>query len=295
MRQPRRAVLVVLLAALVVALPVGAASKGITITKSGFVPKDVSVAPGDSVTWTNSDTVAHQVAFDKGSCNLVVQAGQQGSCTFAQAGTFGYRDPSQRGSFRGTVRVESSASALTLSAAKQIVVFGSPVTLSGALGNQSSGTAITVLSQPDGAGALTPLGSTTTLAGGAYTYPVKPQIATSYQAKWSGGTSPVVNVQVRPRVALVVVNARLGKFTARVSEQKAPVGKTVDLQRRNAYGQWVTLKRVTLKATTSKLVAAVPVTVRLPAGSSRLRLLMRQAQAGPGYLQGWSPIRTVLR
>ena len=295
MRQLRPIVIAVTLAVLVAALPAGAASKAVTITKDGFLPKEVSIAPGDTVTWTNSDTVAHQVAFDKGPCNFVVQAGQQHSCTFAQAGTFGYRDPSQRGSFRGTVRVEAGASSLTLAAAKPVVVFGSAVTLSGALGNQAAGEAITVLAQPHGASAFTPLGSTATLAGGAYAYSVKPQLATSYQARWSGGTSPVAKVDVRPRVALAVVNARLGSFTVRVSQQKAPVGRSVDVQRRNAYGQWVTLKRVTLKATSSPTTAAASFRVRLPAGASTLRALMTKLQAGPGYVQGWSPARTARR
>jgi plastocyanin len=35
----------------------------VTITKAGYVPSSVTVAQGDSVQFTNSDAVAHQVVF----------------------------------------------------------------------------------------------------------------------------------------------------------------------------------------------------------------------------------------
>lgn len=287
--------LAVLIAALVAAIPAAAAGKAVTIAKSGFVPANVSVAPGDSVTWTNSDTVVHQVSFDKAPCNLVIQPGQQGSCTFSQAGTFNYRDPSQRGSFRGSVSVEGGSASLSLAAAKQTVVFGSAVNLSGTLANQAAGEAITILGQKFGASAFTPIGTATTATGGVYVYAVRPGIETSYQARWTGGSSPTVKVQVRPRVGMAVVNARLGVFTARVSQQRAPVGKIVDVQRRNSFGQWVTVKRVTLKSIGSTTTAGAKFGVKLRSGASSLRVLMPKTQAGPGYLLGVSPVRTVKR
>jgi len=37
----------------------------VTITKAGFVPNAVTIAQGDAVQFTNSDTAAHQVTFKK--------------------------------------------------------------------------------------------------------------------------------------------------------------------------------------------------------------------------------------
>jgi plastocyanin len=54
-----------------------------------FAPASLTVAVGDTVTWTNTDDSPHTVssgAFDSGNLN----AGQRFSFTFTEAGTFGY-------------------------------------------------------------------------------------------------------------------------------------------------------------------------------------------------------------
>ena len=56
-------------------------------------------------------------------------------------------------------------------------------------------------------------------------------------------------------------------------------GHYVLVQRRNALGQWVSLKRVALKSST----VATRTAVRLPKGLSRIRILMPQSQVGTGY------------
>src|SRR5436309_8748965 len=58
--------LLLLLTALVVLVSVGAAvakTVTVTITKAGYVPNSATIAAGDTVQFTNSDTVAHQVTF----------------------------------------------------------------------------------------------------------------------------------------------------------------------------------------------------------------------------------------
>ena len=54
-----------ILLAAAVALAVGAGSAAaktvtVTITKNGYVPNSVAIGQGDTVQFTNSDTVAHQ-------------------------------------------------------------------------------------------------------------------------------------------------------------------------------------------------------------------------------------------
>jgi plastocyanin len=121
----------------------------VTITANGYVPNATAIAVGDTVQFTNSDKVAHQVSFKKTtgvSCTpapLVLQPAQGGSCLFRSAGTFGYSDPNVKGNkFHGTITVTGSVAgggSLTLTVKPQIVVYGGKATLSGALSNHKAG------------------------------------------------------------------------------------------------------------------------------------------------------------
>src|SRR5512133_407720 len=145
-----------------VAAPATAATKTVTITGTGFVPKDVAAQAGDTVTWTNSDKVVHQVVFDRvPSCNLVVQPSQQGSCTFRTVGKFNYRDPSQTGSFRGTIDVKSAPAGVTLQASSKLVAYAGAVTFSGAVSSRLAGERVIVESQECGKTAFTRVATVT--------------------------------------------------------------------------------------------------------------------------------------
>ncbi len=48
---------------LVIVGAAGAKTVTVSITKNGYVPKAATIAVGDIVQFTNSDTVAHQVTF----------------------------------------------------------------------------------------------------------------------------------------------------------------------------------------------------------------------------------------
>src|SRR5439155_13641450 len=102
----------------VLALTVGSAAAKtvtVTITKNGYVPSSTTIAQGDTVQFTNSDTVVHQVTFKSTTgvtCTpnpLVVQPGASGSCTFATAGKYSYSDPNTKGNtFSGTITVTAA-------------------------------------------------------------------------------------------------------------------------------------------------------------------------------------------
>jgi plastocyanin len=71
------------------ALPAGAASSAaITIQGFVFTPEDVTIAPGDSVVWTNADFVAHNVSG--GSFQSGNFATGTFTHTFTVPGTFSY-------------------------------------------------------------------------------------------------------------------------------------------------------------------------------------------------------------
>jgi plastocyanin len=63
----------------------------VTITSAGFVPNEVTISPGDLVTWTNNDSVAHKIKGKSwGSGSLA--SGKAFTQEFDVAGTFSYTD-----------------------------------------------------------------------------------------------------------------------------------------------------------------------------------------------------------
>ena len=70
--------------------PAAAASQTVTISKTGFKPTSVSITVGDTVVFSNIDTVAHTVEFKPttgihctAALPLTLQAAKSASCTFA--------------------------------------------------------------------------------------------------------------------------------------------------------------------------------------------------------------------
>jgi plastocyanin len=70
-----------------VTIPAGASTLG----SSAYAPDSVNVAVGGTVTWTNSDSVAHTSTSDaSGWDSGIVAPGAQFSVAFPTAGTFSY-------------------------------------------------------------------------------------------------------------------------------------------------------------------------------------------------------------
>jgi LPXTG-motif cell wall-anchored protein len=68
-----------------------AASGSVTIADFQFTPAQITVDQGDTVTWTNSGPSAHSATAPDGSFDTgILPAGQSGSHTFNEAGTFSY-------------------------------------------------------------------------------------------------------------------------------------------------------------------------------------------------------------
>lgn len=63
----------------------------VTIKNLAFSPATLTVAVGDTVTWTNDDTAAHTVTADDGTFDSGrLATGETFSETFDTAGTYGY-------------------------------------------------------------------------------------------------------------------------------------------------------------------------------------------------------------
>ena len=262
-----------------------AADRAVTITRTAFTPADVTVAAGDTVTWQNTDTIAHQVTFNGTPCSLTIQPGATGTCTFRAGGRFTYQDRTQQPRLRGTVTVTGPRSSVTLTAPRLTANFLAPLNLSGFVSSQAANESVVVNSQACGQTAFTRVGAATTTAGGGWNFVVKPTINTVYQAHWRTNDSSAVTVKVRPLVRLTRVGSR---FKARITAAQTFTGKTIAFQRyRAAVRRWATIKRVTLAASTTPTAGTVvtPANFRAKFRKGwRLRVLLPQAQAGTCYL-----------
>jgi amicyanin len=81
-----------LILAAVIVFFTGAASASmaqVNIKDYKFQPSDITINKGDTITWTNLDTVAHDIKF-KDSDSPDLKKGDTYSKTFGQAGTFDY-------------------------------------------------------------------------------------------------------------------------------------------------------------------------------------------------------------
>ena len=274
-----------------------AASKTVKITHTGYQPTAVSIAVGDSVVFTNSDTVAHTVQFKTTTgiqCSiavpLVLQPGKSATCTFSSAGKFDFSDPANKGSkFHGTVTV-TKAPAVSLTAAPKTVVYGQKVSLTGTLASQQTGQSLQIFARQCGASAATKLGTVTTTTGGAYSYQTLPLKQTVYTVKSKSSTSSAATIKVHPRLRLGKIARH--RYTVRVSAAESFAGKFATFQRyRPALSRWVAVKRVLLKANSTgvapTIITSAKFRSRIRTGL-RVRVLLSQTQVGTCYLAGHS-------
>ena len=125
----------VALATVIAAGSAVAADQGVTIAGFAFSPKTVTVNVGDTVTWTNNDTVTHTATsagnFDTGS----IGGGASKSVTFQKAGTFAYVC-SIHSSMTGTVVVRAASGGSTTPPTDTVAPYGT--------GNDDSGLTVTL-------------------------------------------------------------------------------------------------------------------------------------------------------
>jgi plastocyanin len=279
----------------VAALAVGAAPAApastatVQIKRSSFVPQTVTIKTGDAVRWVNTDTQNHQVVSNNGSfVSPILGPGKVYSHRFNAAGTYRYHD-GLNSAVRGVVKVTGPPPAVTIGASLPIIVYGQQVSLSGTVSSGNAGEKVTIYQQPYPQASFAELSTVLTTTNGAWNIVLSPspKILTQFQAKWNGRTSVTVGVQVRPRIRL---SYRNGKFTTIVQSATSHARHGVLAQRLSRFGQWVTLKKVRLGGKSSAVFR-----LRLPKGKSRIRIAMSVNQAGPGYLDGYSPTITVRR
>jgi plastocyanin len=264
----------------------GAATVTIAVVKDGFRPAARTVQAGDTVTWTNRDTVSHQVVADNGTfASPIMPPGTRWSFVFRNAGTFRYRD-ALRPAERARVVVRGAPPSVALGVTSPIIRYGEVVHIQGRVSSGQANEQVAIFAQPYGQASFAQVTVVTTTAGGAFDYVVGPSLLTSYQAQWRQARSQPAAVQVRPRITLLP-GRKAGWLTTKVSATNSLAGRWVYLQRRSPFGQWVTVGKLRLGRQSGRFFRVRPRT------RTRYRIFMTVNQAGPGYLESWSGTQVV--
>ena len=285
---------------LLVAAPASAPAKTVTvdISKAGFVPGNVTIQAGDTISWTNKDTTNHQVVC--AACpftSSVLAPNANTSYTFTKVGKFNIVDPLNNNK-KATVTVNAAPATLTVAASPRTVNYGASTTVSGTISTAQANQKVDILAQPCGENNAKAVGTATTGANGAFTFQTQPTLNTIYSARFGAGnnaaTSPNVNVNVRPMVKLRR-NAP-HRFTVQVISAQSFVGKAVVFQRWVAKRhRWIRVKTVFLGARTAAATPLAATTVSSVTFGANLRsrlsvrAVLASGQAGPCYVTAKSP------
>jgi plastocyanin len=258
------------------------ALKQVNIRSTGFAPRTVTIAGGDTVRWKNVDTVNHQVVANNGSfASNQIAPTKTYSRRFDIPGTYGYRD-ALHPTLRGAVKVTGNPPSVAIGASTGIMVAGSQIHVAGAISPPAVGDTVAIWAQPFGQASFVKLQDVQTTTNGVYDFITTPQILTAYKATWKGKESAVINVAVSPRLTLSHIGSW---FVARAqAPAKSFGGRFVYVQRLNRFGDWVKIKKVFLNRQGAKRFKLRG----LPNGQNRVRLFMTTNQAGAGYIFGTS-------
>jgi plastocyanin len=259
-----------------------AGSAGVKVTSAGFDPATVSVQSGDSVNWTNSDNVRHEVKVTGSSCMLSLEPAQSGSCVFASAGTFAYTDPTS--GFSGSVSVAPNSRSVSLTPSRTLNIFGDAVTLSGMVSSKAAGEQVTVVSRPAGL----PESQTivTTTSGGNWSLLVQPRVKTVYQANYDTAASPQVTVSIRPRITLQKVGRH--QYLIVVLSARSMAGKLVNITRWLPGRGYVTFRTATLQTIPRTPTTSDAYFTTFVRPGTKLRIFMPANQVGTDYFEGHS-------
>src|SRR5205814_136742 len=155
-----------------------AATTTVKITDTAFSPKNVTVAFGDTVKWTNDGKVNHQLVANNGTfASAVLKPGDSYSFTFKAAGTFNYHD-ALHPSISGQVKVNGPPPSVTLGAGSPILVYGQQTTLTGTVSSGAANEPVIITAKPYGAVTVQQVATVMTGAGGGFTYTATPTILT---------------------------------------------------------------------------------------------------------------------
>ena len=221
----RRALPLALLA--LAAAPGGAqaAQRVVDMPAKYFVPPNITTLAGDTVTWTNSDTIDHDVAligggFDSGS----IGPGGRFSQTISQPGHYAYHC-TIHAFMAGTIDVYS----FQLLGPDHPISIGHPTILRGIA---PGGTAVVRIESraPTGT-AWAPVTAVAPAPDGSFRAQVRPAAPTVYRAVADAGPSLPLPLKVGARLDTTVKRLKSGRYAIRATAQPAQPGALAALQR----------------------------------------------------------------
>ena len=219
----RRALVTAALLLAAAAPAAGAAERTVNMPGKFFVPGNLTVLAGDTVTWTNGDAFDHDVAsltgaFDSGH----IPPGARFSYTFPISGHFAYRCTIHP-FMAGVVDVY----AFQLLGPSGPIAAGSPVTLRGLAPAGTQSVRIEAR-QPD----LTWAAVATAVPGadGAFKVRVTPAAPTTYRGVVAAGPSLPLPLRVGAALDTKVKRLKRGGYRIRVTAKPAQAGAPAALQ-----------------------------------------------------------------
>jgi hypothetical protein len=180
----------------------------------------------------------------------------------------------------GTVVVKGPPPSISLGVNNPIVFYGDQTTISGTVSSAKPNESVAILAQPYGSSAQQ-VATLVTGIGGAFVYTTNPSVLTVYSVKWKTATSQPVTVQVRPKLTLNRMTAT--RLYAKISASHPFAGRSIYLQRRSSFGQWVSVEKLKLGPLSGRIFKAPH-----KKGTFTYRVYMTTNQAGSGYLDTWS-------
>jgi len=279
--------------ALVLAAPASTATSTVQIKSTGFVPAAVTINQNDSVTWTNTDTKDHQVVANGGSfASAILKPGKTYTHAFRAGGTFRYHD-GLHPTLKGTITVRGAPPQVTLATSVPVVKFGTQVTLSGTVSNKRAGETVTLTALPFGQTTKQVIATLQTIANGAFSFNVTPQVNTTYQAQWKGSESSVA-VQVQPLIKLPFVS-HSGWFHFYVTAGESFAGRSVYLQRFTLSHTWINVRKLQLGQQSGRIMSVKFARSVVPRGRWSVRVYMPASEMPPGYIDAWSGTQPVVK
>jgi plastocyanin len=279
--------------ALVLAAPASTATSTVQIKSTGFVPAAVTINQNDSVTWTNTDTKDHQVVANGGSfASAILKPGKTYTHAFRAGGTFRYHD-GLHPTLKATITVRGAPPQVTLATSVPVVKFGTQVTLNGTVSNKRAGETVTLTALPFGQTTKQVIATLQTIANGAFSFNVTPQVNTTYQAQWKGSESSVA-VQVQPLIKLPFVS-HSGWFHFYVTAGESFAGRSVYLQRFTLLHTWINVRKLQLGQQSGRIMSLKFARSVVPRGRWSVRVYMPASEMPPGYIDSWSGTQPVVR
>jgi plastocyanin len=266
------------------AVALAAVTRVVAIKPAGFSPTTRTITTGDSIRWRNDDTVNHQVVADNGHfASPVLRPGQSYTRLFNTSGTFRYRDALEPAE-RGTIVVKGPPPSVSIAASHGTVFFGAGIQLTGLISSGAANQNVEIWSRPFDQMSFAKEIDLKTVTAGGYGWSDVPNVLTFYQARWGSRASAIIAVGVRPRITLI---RRAPWFVTSAKARTSMAGRSLLVQRRSSFNQWVVIKKVRLGSSGARRFK-----LNLRRGRHILRMFMTTNQAGAGFL--WSHSRTIV-